>query len=211
MEPTRLKLGHIISDRMYALSIREKLTQFIGQNYGVDSPLYVVKHEGWSARAFYDGEFYEENQEEALANVLQEHDYTSFLMVPFYEDLSDESMTLTLDLLQEPSTYEGFEEVRLNHCLDWYILCGGQPDWLILLTPVDDFMIVMGKDKIFDAICSNFSSDVWLRIEEMSNFHKSRSNQRFIFTNLIRCLNDTYTSAISGEILNIDLVRLKES
>jgi hypothetical protein len=204
----KIKLSHVVSDTEYTSSIKKKLTQFINRSGESCGSLHIVKHKGWNARAFYDGEFYEDSQEEALATVLQEYGYTSFFMVPFCEDLLDE--TMTSDVVWFPATPDGIEELRVYSFFDWHILCGGQPDWLILLTPVDDFMIVMGKDKIFDAICSNFPSSVWLRIEEMADFAESYSNLRFIYTNLISNLNDAYSSATPGEIMNIDLVRIKE-
>jgi hypothetical protein len=211
MQNSRLKVGNCIStDIEYILSIQKKIAQFIGRDNEKNSPLYLVKHQGWSARAFYDGEFYEDDQEKALAKVLQAYGYTSFVMMPLCLDLFDKSKKMVFDLLEEPSTYEGFEEVRLNHCLSWYILYGGQPDWIILLTPVDDFMIVIGRKQIFDSICSNFSSDVWTGIEEMANSDMLNSHRRFLYNNLIDNLNNVYETAPEGEILYINLMDLKE-
>ncbi len=209
MEPARLKSGHIISDIEYISSIKKKLAKLIDQSNETFCSLHIIKNKGWKARAFYDGEFYEDRQEEALTTVLQEYGYNSFLVVPFYESLLHK--TMTFDVVKFPSTPEGVEELRIYGFFDWHILCGDQTEWLILLAHQYDFMIVMGKNEIFDAICSNFPSNVWTGIEEMANSNLVHPYRRFMYTNLTHHFNDTYSSAIPGEVLNIDLVRLKES
>ena len=200
----KIRFTQAISNEHLILSLNEKLEQFIYRRVTEQQFLCITKHEGWSARAFYDGEFYDDNQEENLVMILKKYGYDHFFALPFLGDFPGQTDLSTSFYAQ--SRPEAIEELRLYGFCDWYIIIAGKPNLIILLAHQEDFMIVMGEHEIFDEICGYFPSETWTGLDEMANSDKMHPNLRRIYTNLINGLNSTYMSAKPGDILTIDLV-----
>ena len=198
-----MRFNTAMSDEKYVLSLKDKLAQFIYWESDKEESFCMIKHTEWSARAFYDGDFCADDQEQHLTLTLKKYGYDNFFVIPFVGSFN--YYQKSFDTLFTHSRPEAIEELRIYGFYYWHVYYVGEPNVLILVTHQEDFMIVMGEHEIFDEICGYFPSETWTGLDEMANSDKMHPNLRRIYTNLINGLNSTYMSAKLGDILTIDL------
>jgi hypothetical protein len=200
----KMRFNKAVSDEKYVLSLKAKLAQCIYWRNDQEESFCIIKQAEWNARAFYDGDFYEHDQEEHLTLTLKKYGYNDFFVVPFVG--SFDFYQKVFDTLCTQSRPEAIKELSIYGFYYWHIYYVGEPNLLILLAHQQDFMIVMGEHKIFDEICGYFSPETWISVEEMANSDKIHPRLRLIYANLIANINHIYASAKPGDILTIDLV-----
>jgi hypothetical protein len=126
-----------------------------------DEQLWLIKKEGWTVVAAYDGYFYEEEDETRLIQVLWNFGYTEFIAVAWSKGYFYPRAYVI------PTSFAGVEEFRLNH-YGWYVFFAGQPDWFILIANTLNFILIGGKPEFVQQVLGCELEEAAVEIRKMS-------------------------------------------
>lgn len=159
-----------------------------------DDCIRLIKQNGWVAVPVESADHLSESEEERLLSVIQKKGYEELIAIPF-ENLKDFPLVSVA-----PATAEGIAELNWEFSFFWLALFAGEPDWVILGTK-SNYFIVAGSP---DFVCDFLDCGINDAFSEFYEFFSAYSDSDLLRGYLLSVYNDLhaiYPQLESGSIL----------
>ena len=173
----------------------EKLNE-VAFRLSKDDSIRLRKRDGWVAVPVESADHFTESEEKKLLSVIQKNGYEELIAMPF-ERLKDFPLVSIV-----PATAEGIAEVNWEFSHFWLALFAGEPDWIVLGTKGDYFVVAGPLDFVRDFLGCEINEAFSEFYEFLSNYLDSDPLKGY-FLSVYNDLHTIYPQLESGSILCI--------
>lgn len=154
----------------------------------------LIKKSGWVAVPVESADHFSENEEKRLLSVVQKNGYEKLVAIPF-EYIKNFPLVSVV-----PVTADAIAELNWEFSFLWLALFAGEPDWVIIGTKENYFIILGSPDFVRDFL----GCEITEAFSEFYEFLSDYSDSNPLKGYLLSVYNDLYTiypQLESGSIL----------